>query len=44
MTRYLNREKLIENVKVKGNFSDNDHEIIKFTVLRGGRKEDYRKA
>lgn len=45
MLQYLGRsfrEELVQNVKVKGNLSDSDHNMIEFKILRGGRKENSR--
>uniref|UniRef100_K7EXH4 Endonuclease/exonuclease/phosphatase domain-containing protein n=1 Tax=Pelodiscus sinensis TaxID=13735 RepID=K7EXH4_PELSI len=46
-----NREELVENLKVEGGLGESDHEIIEFTILRKGRREnskieimDFRKA
>ena len=35
-----NREELVENLKVEGSLGESDHEIIEFTILRKGRREN----
>lgn len=38
----MNREKLINNVKVEGNLGDSDQEMLEFKFLRGERKDRVR--
>lgn len=33
-----NKEKLLENMKVKGNLSCSDHELVEFKILRAERR------
>lgn len=38
----INREKLVKNAKVEGNFDDNNHQMLKFKILRERRKRSIR--